>query len=157
MENHLTLRHARVTDAPAIKKLIDDCAAKDQMLPRSLADIYSRVREFWIVEHPDRGTVGCAALRVVWEDLGELRSLAVLPEFQSLGLGKKLTQAALDEAERLGLPKVLALTYVPDFFRKMGFSDIPKEKLPHKVWSDCVNCPKFPTCDEVALIYELKL
>lgn len=147
------IRTARVSDAPAIKKLIDVCAAKDQLLARSLAEIYSRVREFWVVDDPEEGVVGCVALRVVWGDLAELRSLAIEEGHRSYGYGRQLTQAVLDEARRLDLPKVFALTYIPEFFKKRGFVEVPKESLPHKVWSDCVNCPKFPHCDEVALMY----
>lgn len=148
------IRPARVADVPAIKKLIDAFAGTDSLLPRTLAEIYSKVRDFWVAEDPTSGIIGCVALQVVWEDLAEVRSLAVDVRHQSCGVGRRLVLAVVEEAKRLGLPKVFALTNVPGFFKKLGFREIPKETLPHKVWTDCVRCPKFLHCDETALILQ---
>jgi len=148
------IRKASLEDPPAILDLVNTFAARDMMLPRSLHDTYENIRDFFVCEESGR-IVGCAALHVSWEGLGEIRSLAVRDECQHKGVGSRLVKACLKEARKLGMRKVFTLTYVPDFFRRHGFKGYPKDKLPHKVWSDCLNCPKFPDCDEVAMLIDL--
>ncbi|MBS3763961.1 MAG: N-acetyltransferase [Planctomycetes bacterium] len=149
-----TIRKANVNDPPAIAELVNHFAAQEKMLPRPLNDVYEALRDFFIWEENNE-ILGCAALHVTWEGLGEIRSLAVREEAQGLGIGKKLVNACLEEAPELGMNKVFVLTYLPDFFREFGFENYDKNNLPHKVWSDCLKCPKFPNCDEIAMILKL--
>ena len=150
------VENARLTHAKTIHTLVKQAAAMDEMLPRALGEIYESIRDFVVVVDRDSGNVvGCCALHVVWEDLAEVRSLAVANEAVGKGTGRALVESCLEAARELGIPRVFALTYVPDFFRKLGFRDIPKEELPHKVWSDCVKCHKFPDCDEQAVAMDL--
>ena len=144
------IRRAKIVDAHNIQRLINVYAARDEMLPRALVSIYENIRDFQVIEE-DGVMVGCCALHVTWGDLAEVRSLAVEESTHGRGYGKLLVESCLDEARELGLPKAFALTYVPDFFEKLGFSRIDKAELPHKIWSDCVNCPKFPDCGEEAV------
>jgi len=124
------------------------------MLPRSLSSIYENIRDFRVIAGGDR-IMGCAALQVYWEDIAEIRSLAVIEEIQGEGWGRALVDDCLREARALKLPRVFTLTFTPPFFKKFGFSEIEKEKLPHKIWKDCIHCPHFPDCKEVALIRDL--
>jgi amino-acid N-acetyltransferase len=116
--------------------------------------IYEDIRDFFIIEEGGR-MVGCCALHVTWGDLAEVKSLAVDESAQSKGYGMQLVNACLNEARDLGVPRVFALTYLPDFFEKAGFSRVDKGTLPHKIWSECINCPKFPDCGEEAVAIEL--
>jgi amino-acid N-acetyltransferase len=145
------VRKARADDVPAIHALVNHYARKEQMLPLSLSDVYDRLRDFFVHEE-DGEILGCCALHVVWEDLAEVRSLAVREDAHGRGIGRALLAAGVRDAPALGVRRVFTLTFVPEFFRKLGMADTPKESLPHKVWADCVRCPHFPNCDEVALI-----
>jgi amino-acid N-acetyltransferase len=100
--------------------------------------------------------VGTVCLHICWEDLAEVRSLAVAEDQGGKGIGRQLVQACLDEARQLGLKRVFALTYKPGFFEKLGFHTIEKSELPHKIWGDCMKCAKFPECDEIAMSIELQ-
>lgn len=124
------------------------------MLPRALNAIYENIRDFFVLEDAGR-IVGCCALHVTWGDLAEVKSLAVDESLHGRGYGKMLLNACLDEAREMGVPKLFALTYVPEFFERAGFSRVDKATLPHKIWSECINCPKFPDCGEEAVILEL--
>lgn len=148
------IRKAKIADVKDIQKLIEVFANKGEMLHRPLTDIYDSLRDFYVYE--EKGIIiGACALHICWEDMGEIRSLAVSGEAGGKGIGTVLVNACLDEARALGIPKVFALTYKPGFFEKVGFKQIGKEVLPHKVWSDCVRCFKFPNCDENAVMIEL--
>ena len=148
------IRKAVIADIKQIHRLVNDFAKKDEMLPRALNELYESIRDFVIYE--DKGEIkGVCALRILWEDLAEIRSLAVNREWQLSGIGKKLLTNCLKEAKGIGIKRVFALTYQPDFFRKNGFSDIDKAKLPQKIWGDCLKCHKFPECDEHAVIINL--
>lgn len=150
----MRIRKAGTADVRAVHALINDAAKKETMIPRSLNDLFEHLRDILVCEH--KGDIqGVCSLHVVWEDLAEVRSLAVKEKFQSKGAGRALLARALKEARGLGVKRVFALTYKPEFFRKLGFSGIDKSKLPHKVWGDCLRCPKFPDCDEEAVIKEL--
>ncbi len=147
---------ATISDVGQMHRLINYFADKDEMLPRPLSEIYENIRDYFVVGHGDR-MVGCAALHVMWSDLAEVKSVAVTEESQRQGVGSRLVDACLREAGEIGLPTVFCLTYKPAFFERFGFSQIDKMELPRKVWTECYRCPKFPDCDEVALIYSLDL
>ena len=147
----MKIRKAKVQDIPEIHKIINGYAKKNLMLPRSLSELYESVQEFFVVE-VNKKIVGCCALHVTWEDLGEIRSIAVKREYQNRNYGAKLLAACHKQAKNLGLKKVFTLTVIPEYFKKFGYKEIPKEKLPHKVWSDCIKCPLFPDCNEIPLV-----
>lgn len=148
------VRRARITDAKAIHQLLLGYAQQGQLLGRSLVDIYEALRDFHVFE-VEGEIVGVSALQVCWEDLAEIRSLAVRPGLAGKGVGRQLVEACLSEARELGLRRVFALTYQPGFFVRLGFSEIEKAELPHKIWTDCIHCVKFPDCDETALAITL--
>jgi len=137
-------------------RLINSFADKGEMLARSLSEIYENIRDFFVVRQGER-VIACAALHVSWSDLAEIRSVAVADDSQQQGIGDKLVQACLKEASELGIPTVFCFTYQPAFFKRHKFVDIDKMELPRKVWTDCLRCPKFPDCDEVALICHLEV
>jgi amino-acid N-acetyltransferase len=133
-------------------QLINHFADKGEMLPRPLSELYESIRDFFVIRDDDR-VVACAALHVDWSDLAEIRSVTVAEDYQRKGLGEQLVAACLQEAAELGIKTIFCFTYRPDFFKRQKFTDIDKMELPRKVWTDCFRCPKFPNCDETALIY----
>jgi len=145
------IRKARVTDVVAMKQIISAYSKDELMLARSLSEIYENIRDYYICEI-DKEVVGCCALHIVWEDLAEILALAVKPDCARKGVGTKLVSACLEEAETLGMKEVFALTYVPEFFETLGFNVVDKNSLPRKIWSGCVRCPKFPDCNEIAVL-----
>jgi amino-acid N-acetyltransferase len=147
----LKIRKAKITDLKQVHKLINEYAKKEEMIPRSLSELYENVRDFIVCEY-NGNICGVCALHIMWEDLAEIRSLAVDSKYQKMGIGKNLVKQCLKEAKTLGLKQVFALTYYPEFFKKMGFVDIEKSSLPQKIWGDCLRCPSFPECDEHAVI-----
>jgi len=149
------IRKAKIAEAKTIQKLINSFAKEGKLLPRSLSEIYDNLRDFFVFEEDGR-ILGVCALHICWEDLAEIRSLAVQEDAGRKGVGRQLVEACLEEAKELGVKKVFLLTYIPSFFRKLGFSEVDKATLPHKIWGDCLRCPKFPHCDEVALIRTLE-
>ncbi len=151
------IRKARLRDARDIHRLLSHFAKTGQVLPRPLGEIYEGIREFFVYEIPEKDLIaGVCALHIVWEDLGEIRSLAVSEEFQGTGIGAELVKVCLAEARELGLARVFVLSVAPEFFERLGFRVIEKAELPHKVWADCIRCPKFPECDETALVRDLE-
>jgi amino-acid N-acetyltransferase len=153
----MTIRKAVIRDVTFIHSLLNDYANKGLLLPRPLSEIYDHLRDHFVLEDDQTGSslMGVSALAISWEDLAEIRSLAVSEKHQRQGLGSKLVETCLEEARILGLKQVFALSYVPDFFKKMGFKEVEKSVLPHKIWADCLRCPKFPDCDETALMIQL--
>lgn len=149
-----TYRKARISDVEFIHGLINRQAENGLMLPRPLSLLYEAVWEFTIA-CVDGQPVGTGGLHIIWSDLAEIRALAVVPEYQKMGIGTGLVETLVKEAKSLGIKRVFALTYAPGFFAKCGFREISKEAMPHKVWKDCINCPKFPNCDEVAMVQDL--
>ena len=148
----MRIRKARIADTKEIQKLVNEFARREEMIPRSINELYENIRDFVVSE--EKGKIyGVCALHILWEDLAEIRSLAVKKESQRMGIGKKMVKRCIDEAKAIGIKRVFALTYQPLFFRKLGFADIDKANLPQKIWGDCIRCPKFPECDEFALIY----
>jgi amino-acid N-acetyltransferase len=149
------LRAARVCDAQAICDLVNYYAERGLMLHRSLEDIYDALREFIVASDADGKFIGCVAVDVFWSDLAEIKSLAVAPEARGSGVGRQLVAAAIEDARKLGVEKLFALTYEKDFFARMGFEVVDRRTLPEKVWRECVACPKADDCDEIAMILEL--
>ena len=147
----MEIRSAKISDVKAINALISSYAERDRMLFRSMADIYENLQAFTVAE-ADGSVVGCCVLEVIWSNLAEIKSLAVDQTKKEKGIGRMLVTAAIEQAVRLGVPKVFALTLEPDFFEKLGFEKVEKETLPMKVWSDCAKCPKQQNCDEIAVI-----
>ncbi len=148
------IRKASIKDVKAIHGLITYFAKSDIMLPRSINDLYDNLRDFFIYEEKGQ-LLGCCALHISWEDLAEIRSLAVDANCQRKGIGKQLIDSCLKEAKDLGIKKVFALTFVPEYFEKFDFKRVNKSYLPRKVWGECISCVKFPDCSEVPLIKEL--
>lgn len=148
------IRRAKVSDVPKIRELITFYASRDLMLPRSLQEIYECLRDYWVCEKNGE-VIACAALHVNWEDLAEVRSLAVAENAHGLGIGTRLLKRCTREAKDLGIKRLFALTYVPAFFEKHGFHLCDKEDLPRKIWVECIRCPKFPDCDEIALVLDV--
>ena len=152
--SQLTYQKATLKHAKAIHELVNSFAQRNRMLPRSLNEIYELIRDFYICLDKDKVVAVCS-LHIVWEDLAEIRSAAVSKKYQRRGIGKKLINYCLKEAGALGVNRVFALTYHPEYFKHLGFEDIDKNDLPHKIWGDCLKCPKFPGCEEVAVIIRL--
>jgi amino-acid N-acetyltransferase len=148
----LNIRPARVGDVPAINELIRTFADRKLMIRRSLGELYESIREFLVATGDDGSVIGCAALHVFWEDLAELKCLAVAESVQGRGVGRRLVDACWEAARELEINSVFALTYAADFFEKLGYHRIEKADLPHKIWNECVRCPLFPNCQEIALI-----
>lgn len=146
---------AEVADASAIHGLINGFARTGEMLPRTMAEVYENLRDFSVV-HNEGGVAACGALHIMWEDLAEIRSLAVQEDRQGQGLGALLVRAHVQEARELGLKTVFALTYRPGFFERLGFRQADVMTLPRKVWNECYRCPKFPTCNEIAVVLDLR-
>ncbi len=147
-------RKVKISDAEAIHSLVNRYAGQGLMLPRSRNFIYENLREFTAAEINGK-FLGVAGLHIVWENLAEIRALAVQDENVGSGIGKGLVERLQSEALELGIPRLFALTYKPEFFEKCGFRRVDKEELPHKVWKECINCPQFPNCDEVALVKDI--
>lgn len=148
------IRKAKIQDIKQIQELINSFAKQDLMLPRSLNELYETLRDFWVFEE-DKKIVGCCALHISWQDLAEIKSLAVKRNRHGKGIGSKLITTCIKEAKELGTKKLFVLTYKPGFFRKFGFKKIKHSSLPHKIWAECINCPKFPNCKEIAMIKQL--
>jgi amino-acid N-acetyltransferase len=148
------IRKATLSDVKGIQRLINQYAETGQMLPRTLNEIYEHLRDFHV--YVEGGTVvGVCSLHVSWHGLAEIRSLAVRDDHVNQGIGRNLVRHCLAEADSLQVEKVFVLTYQSSFFRKLGFTEIDKKELPHKIWTDCLNCVKFPDCDESSLIINI--
>lgn len=148
------IRKAVTEDVAAIQQLVNGFADRGLMLHRSLSELYENVRDLHVAD-VEGVVVGCAALHVTWKDLAELKSLAVAEQAQGRGYGRRLILACMQEARMLGVSQIFALTYVPQLFEKMGWSRHDKASLPRKVWTECIHCPKFPDCGEIAVIYHV--
>jgi amino-acid N-acetyltransferase len=147
------IREAKIKDVKEIHSLLKHFAAQGLLLARSISSLYDQLRDFVVYVNTENEILGVCALHIIWEDLAEVRSLAVREEAQGKGIGAQLVGHCLLEAEKLGIERIFTLTYQAAFFRKQGFVDIDKKELPHKIWGDCVHCPMFPDCDEEALIF----
>ncbi len=150
------IRKATLNDAKQIHRILQEYGERGELLPRPLSKIYDHLRDFWIhADDVDNLVIGCCALQLCWEDLAEIRSLAVHPDHVGKRIGSALTETALSEAASYGVKKVFALTYKPGFFSKFGFNQIDKADLPLKIWGDCIMCVKFPDCDEIAMMNDI--
>lgn len=149
------IRKAQIHEVPEIWRMLHEFADRD-VLPRTKADLYSQLREYFVYRLDQSPLIGVAALHIYWEDCGEIRSVVVLPEFQNKGMGSKLVKKCLEEARAIGLKKIFALTTRPDFFKRIGFQQFPKDQLPPHIWSECKDCIKYPDfCNEVPMLLEL--
>lgn len=150
------VRKANITDVRPIQQLLASYARQGKLLARSLSELYTHVRDMFVCVEVDSGQViGCCSLHIVWENLAEIRSVAVAEEYAGQGIGRRLVEAAIAEANELGIGRLFVLTYESDFFAHLGFHPVDKNSLPHKIWADCIHCPKFPECDENAMILDL--
>jgi amino-acid N-acetyltransferase len=145
------IRPAIISDVPRIQEVINSHAELGKMLFKSYAQLYEDLRDFGVHE-ADGQIVGCVALTIIWADLAEVRSLAVDDRYRGRGIGRQLVEWSVEEGRRLGISRLMSLTYEQAFFEKLGFAVVPKETLPLKVWSDCVRCPKRDGCDEIAMV-----
>jgi amino-acid N-acetyltransferase len=149
------IRRATLADAPAIAELVNRYAGRGLMLPKSLVQVFESLREFVVAVDAEGHVLGCGALRLMWHDLAEVRSLAVDEAAQGLGVGRRMVDALIDEARQMGLARVFALTYQQRFFEKLGFESCERDIFPQKVWADCRACPKRFCCDEIAMLLVL--
>ena len=148
------VRDAVIDDVDSIANLMESYAVRGILLPRSKADIYDNLLKFSVIEY-DGETVGCAALEIFTEDLCEIRSLVVSQHLKNYGFGRILVEELINKARNHGLKQIMALTYVPEFFHKLGFRTVIKEIFPEKVWGVCIKCSKFNDCDEIAVVRDL--
>lgn len=148
------IRGARVSDVPVIQEVVNFYAKKGMMIPRSLSEICENIRDFFVYEE-EYEIIGVCNLKVYWNALGEICSLAVKEKAIGRGIGTKLIKRCISEAKKVEIKKVFLLTYIPEFFLKKGFKRIDKSELPQKIWNECIKCVKFPDCDEIALIKDL--
>jgi len=150
------IRKAQINEVPEIWRMLHEFADKD-VLPRPMADLYSQVREYFVYKKDHGPIIGVAGLHIFWQDLGEIRSVAVMPNFQKTGIGSRLVNQCIEEARALGLKKVFALTTRPDFFKRLGFRKVPNDDLPKIIWSECKDCFKYPDkCNEIPMLLELE-
>ncbi len=154
-KEEIIIRKAKISDAAAMHKLILHYAKEDLMLPRPLMEIYENIRDYFVAVR-GKTLMACCALHICWKDLAEIKSLAVKPGRTRGGIGTLLVKEALEEAININIKKVFCLTYIPKFFRRFGFRKIEKKRLPHKIWNECINCPKFPNCDEIPMLKKLR-
>ncbi|OGF44939.1 MAG: GNAT family N-acetyltransferase [Candidatus Firestonebacteria bacterium RIFOXYC2_FULL_39_67] len=148
------IEKARISDGKQIQSLINTHAKEGKMLERSVLEIYESIRDFFVFKKNGK-IVGVTALRIYWDDLAEIRSVAVLKSEAGKGIGEKLLKACFKDAKQLAIKKVFVLTYIPEYFKKYGFNVVDKSILPHKIWKDCVKCPKFPDCGEVPMVKQI--
>jgi amino-acid N-acetyltransferase len=150
------IRKVRVDEIREIQKMLAGHAQRGDMLPRSLSELYDNLRDIFVYLDDDKPEIiGTCSMHICWEDLAEIRSLAVREPYQGQGIGKKLVEACIAEAIALGSHRIFVLTYQVEFFQKIGFQVVDKGTLPHKIWADCLKCVKFPECDETAMIIEI--
>lgn len=150
------IRKAIMSDVKTIQKLLEHFAHQGMLLPRSLSELYSFLRDYYVfVPEEETTPKGSVALHLCWEDLAEIKSLAVDETHAGQGIGSRLVEACVSEAITLGVYKIFALTYRVSFFTRLGFKVVDKSLLPHKIWADCLQCVKFPECDEIAVLLEV--
>ncbi len=151
----LEVRKARMSDIAPLLRLINDYAAKGIMLPRTEFEMSENIRDFSVI-YSGGELIGCGALHFYSPIMGEVRSLAVDPAWKAHGIGRRMVEGLVAEALQFSLDAVFAFTYVADFFRKMGFQEVERGELPLKAWKDCLRCPKFQCCDEIAMVQILR-
>jgi amino-acid N-acetyltransferase len=150
------IRKARIGDVVRIQKMLAQFAQNGKLLARSLSELYTNLRDMIVaVENGSDEVIGCCSLHIIWENLAEIRSLAVIDSHQGRGIGRQLVQSCIAEAKDLGIGRLFTLTYETSFFQHLGFQIVDKNVFPQKIWADCLHCPKFPECDEVALVLDV--
>jgi len=147
------IRRPRVQDVPTLVAIINARAARGEILPRSHNHVYQNIRDFLLAEQGGE-VVACGALHVLWSDLGEIRALASVPSAPA-HIEENVVRALLEEGRRLGLARAFAFTYFPEFFLRLGFCQVPRESLPRIAWRECIDCVKFPACDETTVCIDL--
>lgn len=150
----MIVEKAKIVDVPQIHKLVNSFAVMDKMLPRPLSEIYENLRDFFVVREGS-DVLGCGALHICWGDLVEVKAVAVREGRQHTGIGGAIVKACIEEARQMDVPQVFCLTYEPDFFAKFGLKQVDLMDLPRKVWGECQRCPKYPDCDEKAMVLQL--
>ena len=150
------IRKAKIHEVPEIRRFLGEFTLEGGILPRTLADLYGQLRDYFVYREDQGPLIGVGALHICWAGLGEIRSVAVTPEHRGRGIGSRLVTTCLAEARVLGLSEIFLLTLVPDFFRRFGFKVVSREELLPIVWADCVNCVKFPDCDEIPMLLDLE-
>ncbi|MBN1375189.1 MAG: N-acetyltransferase [Dehalococcoidia bacterium] len=153
----MKVEKARIGDVKHMHALINKFASKGDMLPRALSEIYENLRDYFVVRNRVGRVTACVALHISWADLAEVKALAVAEKKRKQGIGAFLVKACVEEAKELGIPRIFCLTYKPGFFTKQGFKVVEKAELPRKIWAECYNCPKFPDCEEVAMLFEVSM
>ncbi len=151
----LPIRSAQLKDVNGIYRLLKDYSDRNILLPRPESDIYQSLREFLVIEY-EQSIIACCALQIYTSTMGEVRSLAVHPNYGGKRLGRRLVAKIEQNATRLGLSKLMALTYEVRFFNNAGYDVVPMQVLPEKVWGACINCHKFQNCDEIAVLKHLQ-
>jgi len=146
-------RKAKFVDIEEIYSLVNYYADEGLMLARSRNALYESLRDMIVAVDEKDGIVGVGGLHITWEFMGEIRSLAVDPDHSRQGIGREIVRNLIVEGKELGINKVFTLTYQEKFFEKCGFKVISKDELPHKIWKECIDCPKFPNCNEIAMVY----
>ncbi len=151
------VRKARVSDVPAIHKLINHYADRQLMLPKTNLQLYENLRDYSVAVSPEDDSVvlACGALHLYWQNLAEIRAVAVVPDTASKGVGTLLVESLIEEARDFELEQVFVFTYVPGFFSRFGFIQVEHRSMPLKVYNECFHCPKFNTCDELAMVLHL--
>ena len=151
----MKVEKATIGDVKKMHELVNKFAGKGEMLPRALSEMYENLRDFFVIRDSNGNVVACVALHISWADLAEVKALAVHENKHKKGMGAALIKSCVQEAWSLGIPKIFCLTYKPGFFQKQGFKMVEKMDLPRKIWAECYSCPKFPDCDEVALVLDV--
>ncbi|MFZ5448447.1 MAG: N-acetyltransferase [Thermodesulfobacteriota bacterium] len=150
------IRKAKINEVPEIRRFLVEFSQDGGILPRTLADLYGQLRDYYVYRQNNGPILGIAALHICWAGLGEIRSVAVAPSHRGQGIASRLVETCLQEARTIGLSEVFLLTLVPEFFQRFGFKVVSREDLLPIVWADCVNCVKFPDCDEIPMLLELE-
>ena len=150
------IRKARIHEVPEIRRFLAEFSQDGGILPRTLADLYGQLRDYYVYRQDQGPLLGIAALHICWAGLGEIRSVAVAPAQQRQGIASRLVETCLAEARSIGLSEIFLLTLAPDFFQRFGFRIVSREDLLPIVWADCVNCVKFPDCDEIPMVLNLE-
>ncbi len=153
----MKVEKARIGDVKHMHALVNKFAGKGDMLPRALSEIYENLRDYFVVRNRAGRVTACVALHISWADLAEVKALAVDPEKHKQGIGAELIKACVEEARALGIPRIFCLTYKPGFFKKQGFKEVEKTELPRKIWAECYSCPKFPDCNEIAMVFQVPI
>ena len=151
----MKVEKATINDVKKMHELVNRFAGKGEMLPRALSEIYENLRDYFVIRDSSGIAMACGALHISWADLAEVKALAVDESRHKSGMGAALIKACVEEARSLGIPRIFCLTYKAGFFQRQGFKLVEKTELPRKIWAECYSCPKFPDCDEVALVLDV--